>query len=604
MLAERERRFAAARGRVLGEGAAYGPMKRRAKKEGKFDPLAGPRVVGKLVNADGTERRAGYELKPSGCPFAHPFEFRTREGEAFRSNKSCGRCWYCCNLETDQRVGLAMEEIAQSAWQVSACSTYAGPDKCPARGVDHAEERLLIEHFQAFEKALREMYARQLRAMGLRPRDYPMRIIKCGEKGGKFGRSHFHWVAWGNGPPLEFHFRSEEWMFDPNNPQAVNDTVELEARPYVTKSGKPAFGYKRAHIAQWPHGFVQLDLSPIGPRKLRYLFKYLSKGKAWRAKSYRGQSLPKGGDEPVDREAWVSLPKRPHLGLDAVVSMAERDAAQRLLRRDFVYLPGSCADAVATERSKGKRYTLPKWGQRTYLLAFLHFCGLTFGDIEAARASGAVSRGDSDKDRLARHIARQLDDYGHRAMSRAERWIAERERRSPADLAGDRRATRAHRREVAEWRLDSVKRSAERWQELPEWRSRPARAARLRETHSGDPEVFAELDAIDAATKRREIDRRLVAGVRAPFSDAGAELAPVPASARRLDASRDYSREELMGWRNSSDWAGVFRALMAPQLVRDRRAMVIAAPGMSLQEAAECIGLRLPDLSAAHSGPS
>lgn len=500
MLAGLERRHAAFRGRVDSLDGA-GVRKRKRKREIEFKPLSGPSVVGRVVAPDGTVVRPGEVVDESACPFARPFDFGSREkGTFLRRNKACGRCWYCTNLHVNQRVGLAMSEAMAAKWFMSFTLTFAGPDKCPARIFDRAEQHLQIELFQAFEKRLRQMYAEQLRGMGIDPLLYPLRLVKCGEKGGDKGRSHFHNALWGEGPPPDFRFRSEEWMFDPNNPQAVNDFIDLPAASYSTRSGRRAFGYKRAHIAQWPHGFVQIDLSPPDAKTLRYLFKYLQKGRGHRAKKYHGEALARGVPElPSDREAWVSTSRRPHLGIDQVRAMASQDASLGIFRRSFAYMPEGCSDALPIAATdfmpgrKGKRYTLPQWAQRTYIIEFSAACGVDVGQLPEL-------------------IPRQVDEYLSRKIAHTERWMVQRSERSPS---GDRAFNREYRRDVAGWRLANWQASADRWRPSEAASERHAADARRRAKFSGDPEIFDELSALDRAATERETQARFRAAASA-----------------------------------------------------------------------------------------
>lgn len=449
-----------------------------------FDPLSGGRVIGQVMNDDGTVRRPGRFVDDVTCRYAKDFTFGSGD-QAFKAVKSCGRCWYCTSIIIDQRVGLIMMETDAAHWQMFMTLTYAGPDRCPERAWDGADEHLVIKHLQDFVKKARSMHDDYLRSLGLDPKDFPpLRVVRCGEKGEKYGRAHFHLLIYGYGPPMRFRFRSEDWMFNPSNPQAVNDHLgDIQPESFPTKNGWSGFGYKRVHIAQWPHGFVQIDLRELDTKRVRYVLKYMQKGRAWRAREYQGQGVTRGDSGlPVDREAWISLPRRPQLGAQGVLDIAKRDAELGILRMSFSYMPPGALDAYSRKATsdlpgrKGRRYTMPPFSQRTYLAGFAAHSGVEIGDLPGL-------------------FPGQVDEYGLRAIERAEKWWVQRSERDQG---------RDYLRGRAEWRLDRIQHSVSRWRPSDGRSERSKASARRRAHFSGDPEIFDELDALDRAANHRE----------------------------------------------------------------------------------------------------
>lgn len=501
----------------------------------------------------------------SSCPYWRPLEVGQGD-KRMTFPKACGRCWRCVARKVNEVVGAAWTEVEESDWQFTIVTTYAGPDKCPARGFDGADEILEIRHGQDFEKALRLMFVRQ---------GIPfVRIMKVGETGEKNGRPHFHFLVWGWGPAPTLKFRTESYMFGPggvNDRQAVKaerrriirerrqageagriraglpaypvrpsgtlladgsalpapallsdaDALQLEPKHFRTKAFRSGFGFQRVHIEQWPHGFVQIELGIKSHKAFRYSARYMQKGRAWRSRDYRGQAVPRSRDERPPREAWFQAPKRPALGTDHFRTLAALHHQMGTFMREWLYLPPGIGDAIARKGApdaglpgaQAKRYGMSGAAIREYILAYAHYAGVSPAELLYLPPVGYV------------------DDFTLRKLERVDAWAAARSRREPF----------AHH--VARFALDhSVGRLAA---DLGRYRPRDARAGLSAEDAfqaaklSPWPEVDAISDDLDRLRGGVAIASRLLS--RSADDRARAGAAALAREAERLADRRAYA---------------------------------------------------------------
>lgn len=135
------------------------------------------------------------------------------------------------------------------------------------------------------------------------------RYLVAGEYGARKGRAHFHAIIFGQGMP-------------PSIPEQKN-----------------------THIPEWQYGHVYAEFA-VNERNIRYATKYLVK------------SLDDKKDEERSEE-WVSYSKKPLLGYQHIVQMAERNADAQLFPRNFNYRPPGSA--------QNNRYSFQGKAQEVYL---------------------------------------------------------------------------------------------------------------------------------------------------------------------------------------------------------------------------------------------
>lgn len=124
----------------------------------------------------------------------------------------------------------------------------------------------------------------------LRRAGHKFRYLVAGEYGSKKGRSHFHIILMGQGvPPVMPDVRAEKQHWD-----------------FWSEDGKPI-------------GFVYRD--DVDRATIRYVAKYLL------------------DDPKKEKAAWLSYSKKPLMGFEFIVADAVLHAAQKVVPRDFRYVP-------------------------------------------------------------------------------------------------------------------------------------------------------------------------------------------------------------------------------------------------------------------------
>lgn len=181
---------------------------------------------------------------------------------------ACGRCLPCLFRKENEMLGKALCEaaICDHVWFVTLtiADEFPGMDD----GAFPRQKYLRLEDAQAFLK--------RLRAKGQRE-GFTFRYILAGEYGGKTGRAHWHLILFiqGNAPKLQF----QRGVFDKArvflSPRAFRGSATKRRRE------KPGFGFEHVHIPQWPFGFVQIETQGVDQAALRYVAKYVAKGKLW-----------------------------------------------------------------------------------------------------------------------------------------------------------------------------------------------------------------------------------------------------------------------------------------------------------------------------------
>ncbi|AXH75567.1 MAG: replication initiator protein [Microviridae sp.] len=191
----------------------------------------------------------------------------------------CRRCWMCAQNRVNDLVGRALCEAAYSDWTVTVSLTYADRD-------DGADKILTPRHFQEFIKNLRN----ERRGHPSYDKNHKLRYIVVGEYGDLKGRSHFHAVLFGEGPPLDISKNNRE----------------------------PWPHHRRFWPSAWDHGHVWADHNS-DEKSLRYVCKYLLK------------------NEPG--KYWFSLSKKPTLGSAFFKERAALCAELGVLPSAFSYSP-------------------------------------------------------------------------------------------------------------------------------------------------------------------------------------------------------------------------------------------------------------------------
>lgn len=211
----------------------------------------------------------------------------------------CKGCWQCRASRLNDYVGRCLCEAAYAKRITTITLTYAPRD-------DLADKIITPEHFQKFIRALRF-------------RGHTVRYLATGEYGALKGRAHFHAILfWGDPKP---------------------------SRKYPNPSITPDMPHKeKFHFEKgiWDHGHAFADnMSPneIDERSIRYVAKYLLK------------------DQETD--TWMTLSKKPPIGVQYFLDKADRDAALGVFPASFTYQPPAS--------HKGRQYLLTGATKRFYL---------------------------------------------------------------------------------------------------------------------------------------------------------------------------------------------------------------------------------------------
>lgn len=229
----------------------------------------------KMRRAEAAKARAFKNMRAEGiddgsrgsCTHPKRVKYDGPDGVPRVQYVACGRCKPCMFRKENTMVGKALCEAAVSdhVWFV----TLTIADEFPGDDGGLPRQRFLrLSDAQAFLK--------RLRAKGQRE-GFTFRYILAGEYGGKTGRAHWHLILFiqGNAPKLLF----QRGVFDKSrvflSPRLFRGSATKRRR------SKPGFGFEHVHIPQWPFGFVQIETQGVDQAALRYVAKYVAKGKLW-----------------------------------------------------------------------------------------------------------------------------------------------------------------------------------------------------------------------------------------------------------------------------------------------------------------------------------
>lgn len=206
-----------------------------------------------------------------------------------RVEAACGWCWSCQKNKINDLVARCLCEASTSDWVIAITLTYRPHDKplTPAalqnknQKIPTVAQSTVIhkQDFQNFQKHLR--------------RRFKTRYLVAGEYGSKgTARAHFHVILFGLGSP-------PSWELN-----------------------------KNTHIDQWPWGHVYVD-DQVSEQAIRYCVKYLTKG----AKRHKTK------DDNAFNKTWISYSRIPIMGVDFVIDLAARYAAEKVYPHSFKYRP-------------------------------------------------------------------------------------------------------------------------------------------------------------------------------------------------------------------------------------------------------------------------
>jgi hypothetical protein len=190
----------------------------------------------------------------------------------------CNACWACLKNKVWDLTGRVLCEYANQDWARTITLTY---DDKKLRDPTQTEI-LHLRDFEEFRQRLKHHFPQ-------------FRYIAAGEYGKEKGRTHWHILMMGRGTPPDV----------PNNNK------------------------QRFHWKLWPWGHCTAEHGAT-EKSIRYVAKYLVKHKANLAQMKEGQTY---------RKEWLGYSKKPLLGHDFIVHMAQRHAEARVYPRDFNYMP-------------------------------------------------------------------------------------------------------------------------------------------------------------------------------------------------------------------------------------------------------------------------
>lgn len=281
-----------------------------------------------------------------------------------RQEGACGDCAECRQRRVDDFVGRMLCEASTSDWTCTLTLTYAPRD-------DLADKVITPEHFQKFVRKLRR-------------RGHNLRYFVAGEYGSLKGRAHFHAILFGKGPVPEWNLKKAERSYP----------GELTRWIKASKAGPQQWpgGLKSFHMTEWPHGHVQCDWGG-DERSLRYVCKYLLK------------------NEPGTY--WCSMSKKPALGHEFIMALAERNVALGVLPASFEYVPPG--------GKPGRMYLMQGACRRDYLLRIIDGWEAAGRDLSDARLNEWVAnrinkvlqdrrKGDEEEEEWIKRLVVRLDE--------------------------------------------------------------------------------------------------------------------------------------------------------------------------------------------------
>lgn len=317
-----------------------------------------------------------------------------------KTEGSCGVCRQCRERRVDDFVGRMMCEAATSDHVAFLTLTYAPRD-------DLADKVITPKHFQDFVRKLRRRDQTNL-----------YRYFVAGEYGDLRGRAHFHVLLFikGRRPVWELSRRGEAGREFPGERKKLRELLQLD--PGTSWPD----GQVRFHTREWPHGHVTCDWTP-SERVMRYPCKYLLK------------------NEPGTY--WCSMSKKPPLGHDWLMALADRNIELGVLPESFNYYPPG---------TNGKKmYLMQGASRRDYLLRMIDAWEENGGDLSDLRMNEWVRN----------RVSKVLQDR-HKNDEDEEEWIKRLVVRLDESRPDVQRIEARHRweeyqQDVKDWRPDDGK---------------------------------------------------------------------------------------------------------------------------------------------------